>query len=103
MDKRHNAACIGEEEGRRGKERLNNSPSEKVFLTLKYQDREEGGLKKTEGWLKKMTFMTYESLQTLQEMEREREKGKEGGRGGNGCGCFYLLIRCSAWSPDPAR
>lgn len=71
---------------------------QKVFLTLTYQDR----LKKTEGWLK-MTFMTYESLQTLQEMEGERERGKEGGWGGNGCGCFYLLIRCSAWSPDPAR
>lgn len=33
----------------------------------------------------------------------KRKKRIERGRRRNGCGGFYLLIRCSAWSQDLAR
>lgn len=42
----------------------------------------------------------------LQRCNGEREKKRRRGgrcRGRKWSGCFYLLIRCSAWSPGPAR
>lgn len=76
----------------------NKQHSKKVHL--KCQVSERGGSKHT-GADPELFLWLMICLKHCMRCEEEEKKGGVGG--GEWCGHVYLLIRCSAWSPDPAR